>query len=77
MSADSNADSVLRALGGEVIKTKSFIDVDNNVTERYEALANTEHGKPCLKTEYTYHAGTTVVDKSKESLAAWDSSWDV
>lgn len=77
MSSDSNADAVLKALGGEVVKTKSFIDGNDRVTSRYEALANTVHDGPCLKTEYTYHGTTSVVDQSKESIATWDSAWDI
>lgn len=77
MIPDSSADSILKSLGGEVVKTKSFIDGSDRVTERYEALANTGHGGPCLKTEYTYHGTTSVVDKSKESQATWDSAWEI
>lgn len=77
MISDSNADSVLQALSREVMKTKSFYDGSNRLTSRFEALSNTEHGKPCLKTEYTYVGITTNVDKTKESFSTWDSSWDI
>jgi hypothetical protein len=75
--SDTNVDVLLQAFGKEGIKTKSFYDGSNRLTSRYEAFANADNGSPCLKTEYTYNGTTTTVDKSKESVAVWDSSWDL
>jgi hypothetical protein len=77
MSSDSTADFILQTLGREVIKVKKFYDGSNRVTSQYEAVANAEHGKPCLKTEYTYVGATPNVDAMKESAATWDSAWDI
>jgi len=77
MSSDTNADELLKALGKEVIKVRRVYDGVPRVTEQYEALANTVHGGPCLKTEYVYVGATTDVEKMQESLATWDSAWDI
>lgn len=77
MASDTDVDILLVSLNSNVVKTKSFYDGSNRVTSRYEAVANSIHGGPALKTDYTYVGATTFVDASKESMGAWDSSWDI
>lgn len=77
MAQDSQADELLRALGKEVMKLHRVYDGSNRVSEQYETFANTVHGGAALKTEYTYDGVSERVVGMKESLATWDSAWDI
>lgn len=77
MSSDTEADNLLTALLKEICKTKTMYDGSNRITIRYEAFANAANGAKCLRTDYTYVGASVYVDASKESIGAWDSSWDI
>ena len=77
MASDTTADELLQALGREVLKIKRFYDGFDRVSEQYEAFANAENNAKCLKTEYTYVGATTNLDKMKESIGIWLSSYDI
>lgn len=59
--------------------TKEYIayDGDGRMTATYVASYAAEHGDPCLKTTYAYDGSSTRIQKRKESVDAWDSSWDI
>lgn len=61
----------------EAVKQYIVYDGFNRMSETYVALSDSEHGTPCLKTEYVYAADSARVIKLKESIAVWDSAWDV
>lgn len=75
--ADTEGDILLQTLGREIMKVYRVYDGSDRLVTQYEAVANCEHGKPCVKTEYTYVGATTRIEKMKESQATWDSSYDI
>ena len=77
MTPDNTADSIFTSLNKEVVKVYQVIDGSDRVTERYEALANTPDGGPCLKTEFTYVGAATIAQKMKESQAVWSAAYDI
>lgn len=77
MSSDTDVDIFLQSLNSNAVKSKSFYDGSNRVITRYETVTNAVHGQPCLRTDYTYVGATPNVDASKESMATWDSAWDI
>lgn len=48
----------------------------NNLTTMYECGVDTPHGGECVKTTYTYDVNDNV-EKMREELSTWDSSYDV
>jgi hypothetical protein len=77
MIPDSTADSIFTALNSEVVKVYQVFDGSDRVIEKYEALANTPDGGPCLKTEYVYSGAMTVAQKMKESQSTWLAAYDI
>lgn len=61
----------------EPIKTYITYDVSNRMEFIYEASSDAIDGAPCIVTQYAYDGGSTRIEKSKESVGAWDSSWDI
>jgi hypothetical protein len=73
-----NDNKNLKTLFHEPMKTYSVYDGIGRLTEYYQARANTEDGDPCLLTEYAYVDPTSSrIEKTCESNATWDSSWDI
>lgn len=73
----TTATDFIRPHANEAVKTYSTYDGSNRLEYHYTALADAEHGAQCLVTQYTYDGGSSRVQKTKESLATWDSSWDI
>lgn len=69
-------DSLIKTTGTDYIKTYVTYDGSNNPEFIYEAATNAKHGEKCLVTRYVYN-GANQIEKSKESEAIWDSSWDI
>lgn len=61
----------------EAVKTYTVYDGSNRPQYFYVAMVDTVHGGQCQLTTYTYDGASTRVQKSKESLATWDSAWDI
>jgi hypothetical protein len=74
---DTPADTLLRALSGEVVKVFRVYDGSDRLITSYEAFANAADGQTCLKTEYAYIGATTKLEKLKESLDVWSSAYDI
>lgn len=69
---------LLKTFQNELSKSYVVYDVGGRMTESYECREETEHGEPCLKTEYVYASPTSSnIVKRRETVAEWDSSWDV
>lgn len=79
MGSDEKQDLLFQALRGETVKVKRLYDGNTppRCTSQYEAPQNAVNGAPALLTTYTYVGVTTDVDAMKETLSAWDSSWDI
>lgn len=77
MAADSKTDEILRAHMSEAIKVYRVYDVSDRLVTEYEAVANAIHGSPCLVTTYTYVSTSTRVEKMKEVIGTWSSSYDI
>lgn len=76
MAAD-NDNSQLKTGVNEPVKQYCVYNGDGLLTELYEARANAEDGDKCMLTEYTYVTGTTRIEKTRESISEWDSTWDI
>lgn len=61
----------------EAIKSYYAYDGSNRLEYAYTAHPDAEHGDACLGTQYAYDGATDRVQKSKEFLTTWDSSWDI
>lgn len=78
--ADQNNYAVrdyLRTIRYEALKLFRVYDNLNRVIAQYEAPRTAKTGDLCMKTEYSYVLNSSRVEKMKESLAEWDSSWDL
>ena len=60
----------------EAVKTFSVYDGQSRLTDFYVAPARAQHGDQCLRTTYSYLNTSNLVEKSRDVLATWDSSWD-
>lgn len=67
----------LRTIKFEALKLYRVYDVNNRVVQQYEAPTNAKTGDLCLKTQYSYISTSARVEKVKESLSTWDTSWDL
>lgn len=72
-----NTTAILQTLKNELLKSYAEYDVSGILTSLYEAVAHAKDGEKCLRTDYEYAPGSSRVVKRKESLASWDSSWDL
>ena len=61
----------------DAIKTKSLYDLSGRLEYFHVAQIHAENGDPCFSTQYTYVGITGSVDKSKEYVGAWLSTWDI
>lgn len=72
----SNDTGHLKTGTHEFIK-QYLVYTSSNLTTVYEARADAVNGTPCMKTTYTYVAGTNRVEKMKEETATWSSAYDI
>jgi hypothetical protein len=77
VTGSPKATDLVKSHLAEAVKQYIVYDVSGRMIEVYSARTDAEHGESCGKTEYGYDAATTRVIKMKESLSAWDSSWDL
>ncbi len=77
MADDTQGDTLLEALGREIMKLKRVYDGSSRVVTQYEAYANAVDGQKCLRTDYTYVGATTALDAMKESVDLWQAAWDI
>lgn len=61
----------------EAMKLYRMYDATNRLVTQFDAPTQARHGDACLRTDYGYDGTTTRIVKLKESMAAWDSSWDL
>ena len=59
------------------MKTYAIYDANGRTTHFYEAPTFTNHDDPCLLTQFSYIGTNPSVEKSHESEATWDSSWNL
>ena len=67
----------LRTIRYEALKLFRVYDNLNRVIAQYEAPLTAKTGDLCMKTQYSYVSTSSRVEKMKESLDSWDSSWDL
>lgn len=73
----SHATDMIGPHGKEAVKQYVVFDVSFRMVATYVALTDAVHGAVCLKTEYAYDGNSSRIIKMKESLATWDSAWDI
>lgn len=66
----------IRELLSSGVMTYSVYDISRKLTHLYEAPSDVKHGEPCLLTEFRYVTGNSDIERTKESVVAWDSAWD-
>lgn len=76
MSAN-NDNSQLKTGMHEPVKQYQIFDGDGRVTHLYEARANAADGDPCMLTRFSYDGTSSRIEKTLESVASWDESWDI
>ena len=59
------------------IKTYCIFDGNDRLQYQYDAPLDAVTGSPCLVTQYGYILLTGRVEKRKEYLGVWDSTWDL
>jgi len=74
---ESNPSQLVSSHFKEAIKSYSTFDGSLRLENIYVAHVDTEAGEACMRTQYTYDGTSTRVEKTKESLAAWDAAWDI
>ena len=67
----------LKAHAHEGVKQYITYDGSNRMEYVYVADANAVDGDECMVTQYTYDGGSSRIQKMKESITTWDSSWDI
>lgn len=72
--ADNTIRNIRHSLEAGVM-TYSEHDVRNRLINLYEAAWDAQHGDGCLLTKFKYVGDTSVVEKSIELAASWDSAW--
>lgn len=77
MVKPANKYSFVESGNKEYIKQYITYDGSNRAIYIYEAMANSEHGDLCLRTEYAYDGTSSRVAKMKETESTWDSSYDI
>lgn len=61
----------------EAVKMYITYDGNSRMEFTYVAIYDAEDGEACMKTQYVYDSTSNRVVKMQETLAAWDSAWDV
>ena len=61
----------------DFLKSYCVYDVSLRVTDIYEAQPDAINGAPCMRTQLTYDGSSTRIVKRKESVSAWNSTWDL
>lgn len=77
MGIDDKANQIFGALEREIIKVYRVYDGSDRVQSQYEAYAHTLDGETCLRTDYTYVAASTRVEKMQEYVDVWSSAYDI
>jgi len=77
MIPDSKADTLLNVLKAEAVKVYKVYDGSDRVITQYEAVANAANNAPCLVSTYTYVGASNRVEKMKEEVGVWLSSYDI
>jgi hypothetical protein len=77
MSLDTIATDLVPAHNREAVKTYIVWDEFNRMVTHYSTLAAAPHGAKALRTDYRYDGNSNRVQKTKESLSAWDSAWEI
>jgi hypothetical protein len=75
---NSKNSMTLKTQAAELTKQYLVYDAQGRVTDVYTAYTDAKNGQPCSLVQYTYvNATSSRVEKMKESVAVWDSSWDI
>jgi hypothetical protein len=61
----------------EAVKQYLVYDGFFRMTDVYAAPVDAVHGDECLRTQYAYDGGSVRIQKTKESIATWDSAWEI
>ena len=61
----------------EAVKTYTTYDGSSRPQYFYVAMVDAADGDKCQLTTYTYDGASSRIQKTKESLANWDSAWDI
>ncbi len=77
ITAAPKATDLVKSHLAEAVKQYIVYDGSGRMIEVYSARTDAIDAESCGKTEYVYDGATTRVIKMKESLSAWDSTWDV
>lgn len=59
------------------VKTYSVYDGSSRLVGFYEAPSDATNGTNCLLTEYGYVGASSRVEKTRESIAQWNSAYDL
>ncbi len=73
----SNEYGHIKTHANELVKQYIVYDGSSRMEYVYEARANTLDGEPCMKTQYAYDGGSTRIVKMLETVAEWDSAYDI
>ena len=68
-------DSIRSALSSGV-KTYAVYNLSHNLTHYYEAQVDASSGEACLLTRYKYVVDTSMVERTIETIVAWDDAWN-
>ena len=77
MTAFKRPSDFIRTQLNEAVKQYLVYDAFYRMIEIYVAPVDAVNTDPCLKTTYEYSGASVRIVKSKESIAAWDSTWDI
>lgn len=73
----NNDTGTLKTNARELVKQYCVYDINARMTSMYEARADAVTGTPCMLTTYTYDGVSNRIVKRRESVGAWDSSYDI
>jgi|GEM_PF-7102419 len=73
----ADVEDILLSVSKVAMKTYRTYDGSNRLEYQYECPVTTINGGKCIKTQYSYVGATTQVEKSKETVDAWSSAYDI
>lgn len=77
MSGQAKATDFVKTHIAEAIKQRFVYDGSDRMTDVYSASTDAKHGEACSHTQYEYVGTSGRVEKMKETMSTWDSSWDI
>lgn len=77
MSLNENGKAYLITHANEFMKEFLVYDGSDRVISIYSAHTNAAHGDSCILTTYEYVTGTIRIEKKKDALSTWDSSYEI